>query len=122
MKSIFTSALFLATAFGTVVPTAEKKIDYNGFKLLRVTLPEGASDVRFKIENLAAHILNPGKSNNFDVVISPDKIDALNALVKDSIVINQDVGAALAQEGELRPHGRTLPIHACSCCGLSLES
>lgn len=106
MRYILTSALFLSTAFGTAVPRADEKIDYNGFKLLRVNIPEGASNVRVQIENLAAHILNPGRENNFDVVISPDKVDALKALVTDSIVVNEDVGAALAEEGELKAGSR----------------
>ena len=105
MKSILTSALLLSTAFGTVVPRAGKKVDYNGFKVLRVSSTE---DVKAQIENLAAHVLNPGKSAQLDVVVSPENVDALTALVAESQVLNEDVGAALAEEGEMKAYAGTL--------------
>lgn len=102
MKStILTTALFLSTALGTVVPRAGKKIDYNGFKLVRLALPEASANVQSQIEELAAHVLNPGKLEQLDVVVSPDNVDAINALVADSKVISEDVGAALQEEGEM---------------------
>lgn len=97
--TILTSALLLSsTAFGTVVPKAGKKVDYNGFKVLRVT---STNDVQAQIESLAAHVLNPGKSAEMDVVVAPENVDALTALVAESKVLNEDVGAALAGEGEM---------------------
>lgn len=106
MKSIlFTSALLLATAFGTVVPRAGKKVDYNGFKVLRVASND---DVKAQIQSLAAHVLNPGKSAELDVVVSPENLDALTALVAESKVLNEDVGAALQEEGEVKAYAGTL--------------
>ncbi|CAG5155662.1 uncharacterized protein ALTATR162_LOCUS3773 [Alternaria atra] len=97
--TILTSALLLSsTALGTVVPRAGKKVDYSGFKVLRVSSTDA---VKGKIENLAAHILNPGTSAELDVVVSPENVDALTALVAESKVLNEDVGAALAEEGEM---------------------
>jgi carboxypeptidase A2 len=97
--TILTSALLLSsTALGTVVPRAGKKVDYNGFKVLRVASTDA---VKAEIESLAAHILNPGTSAELDVVVSPENVDALTALVAESKVLNEDVGAALAEEGEM---------------------
>ncbi|EFQ96343.1 hypothetical protein CFE70_003566 [Pyrenophora teres f. teres 0-1] len=97
--TILTSALLLSsTALGTVVPRAGKKVDYNGYKVLRVT---STGDKLAQIESLAAHVLNPGKSAEMDVVVAPENVDALNALVGESKMLNEDVGAALAQEGEM---------------------
>lgn len=97
--TIFTSALLLgSTALGSAVPTAGKKVDYNGFKVLRVSSTDA---VKSQIENLAAHILNPGKSAEMDVVVAPENVAALTALVSESKVINEDVGAALKEEGEM---------------------
>jgi hypothetical protein len=105
MKSnILASALLFSTAFGTVVPRAGQKVDYSGFKVLRVTSTE---DVKDQIENLAAHVLNPGKSASLDVVVSPENVDALTALVSESQIINEDVGAALAEEGEMKAYAGT---------------
>jgi hypothetical protein len=110
MKFILTSALLASTAFGSVVPRAGQKVDYNGFKALRVTLPEGSESVKAQIENLVAHVLNPGKKE-LDVVVAPKDIAALNALVAESKVINEDVGAALAEEGEMQAYAGTSQPH-----------
>jgi carboxypeptidase A2 len=96
--AILTSALLLSTALGTVVPKAPKKVDYSGFKVIRVA---STDDVKAQIEKLAAHILNPGKSAELDVVVSPENVDALTALVSGSTVLNEDVGLALAEEGQM---------------------
>ncbi|KAF2107332.1 hypothetical protein BDV96DRAFT_506507 [Lophiotrema nucula] len=93
--------LFSNLAIGTAVSRAEKKVDYNGFKVLRLALAGKNADVEAKIEKLAAHVLNPGKTNHLDVVVSPDKVDAVAALAVESTVITEDVGAALQEEGEL---------------------
>lgn len=103
MKFVLTSALLASTALASVVPRAGQKVDYNGYKALRVTLPEGAESVRAQIEDLVAHILSPGKKD-LDVVVAPQDIAALNALVTDSIVINEDVGAALKEEGPVQTY------------------
>jgi len=97
--TILTSALLLSsTALGTVVPRVGKKVDYNGFKVLRVA---STDDVKAQIEDLAAHVLNPGQSAEMDVVVAPENVDALTALVAESKVLNEDVGAALEEEGEM---------------------
>jgi hypothetical protein len=110
MKFIITSALLASTAIGSVVPRASQKVDYSGFKALRVTLPEGSESVKAQIENLVAHVLNPGKKE-LDVVVAPKDIAALNALVAESKVINEDVGAALAEEGEMKAYAGTSKSH-----------
>ena len=97
MKFILTSALLASFAFASVVPRDTKKVDYSGFKLLRLENTEG---LEAKIEELSAHVLNPGKSTQLDVVVSPDNVDAISSLAK-SKVINDDVGAILAEEGEM---------------------
>ncbi|KZM20888.1 uncharacterized protein EKO05_0006328 [Ascochyta rabiei] len=97
MKFILTSALLVSSVFASVVPRDNKKIDYSGFKLLRL---ENIKGLEAKIEELSAHVLNPGKSAQLDVVVSPDHIDAINSLA-ESKVINDDVGASLAEEGEM---------------------
>lgn len=108
MKYILTSALLASASFASVVPRAQK-VDYTGFKALRVTLPQGSDSVKAQVENLVAHVLNPGKSE-LDVVVAPQDVEALTALVAESKVINEDVGAALADEGEMGVYaGRSIP-------------
>lgn len=103
MKYFFTSALLASTALGTVVPRAGQKVDYDGFKALRITLPEGADSVKAQIEDLVAHVLNPGKPE-LDVVVAPQDVDAVKALVASSKVINENVGASLKEEGEMKAY------------------
>ncbi|KAF2016953.1 hypothetical protein BU24DRAFT_387829 [Aaosphaeria arxii CBS 175.79] len=101
MKSILLSAFLLPLALSSVVPRAEEKIDYHGFKILRVNVPKGAKDVESKIQELSAHILNPGKSALVDVVVSPENLKALEALSLESTVLTEDVGAVLDEEGPI---------------------
>jgi carboxypeptidase A2 len=105
--AIFTSTLLLSTALGTVVPRAPKKVDYSGFKVIRVASTE---DVKAQIESLAAHVLNPGKSAELDIVVSPQNVDALTALVAGSTVLNEDVGATLAEEGQMSAYAGSCKI------------
>ena len=100
MKFLLPGSLLLATVLGTAVPRASQKIDYTGFKVLRLSLQKADHSIEAQIEKVAAHILNPGKST-LDVVVSPGSVAALKALVPESVVINEDLGASLAEEGEL---------------------
>src|SRR5437773_1432197 len=99
MKPLLFSSLILPLVLGTVVPRAEK-VDYNGYKVLRLSLGEGIVDIGAQIEKLAAHVLNPGKMEHLDVVVAPDNVDAVAALAAESTVLTEDVGAALEEEGE----------------------
>jgi hypothetical protein len=103
MKFLITSALLASTTLGSVVPRSGQKVDYNGFKALRITLPKGSESVKAQVEDLVAHVLNPGKPE-LDVVVAPQDVAALNALVGESKVISEDVGAALADEGEMQTY------------------
>ena len=101
IMKLFPLLLLIEFAIGTAVPQVERKVDYSGFKVLRLALSGKTADVEAKIEKLAAHVLNPGKTDHLDVVVSPDKADAIAALAVESTVITEDVGAALEEEGEL---------------------
>lgn len=118
--TILTFALLLSsTALGTVVPRAGKKVDYNGFKVLRVA---STDDVKAQIENLAAHVLNPGQSAEMDVVVAPENVDALTALVTESKVLNEDVGAALEEEGQMSVYAGLSHASFFQCCILTKDS
>lgn len=101
MKSLLLTSLLLPHVLAAVVPRAEEKIDYSGFKVMRLTLAEKNEDLEAQIEELSAHLLNPGKSAVLDVVVSPENVEAISALPVETTVINEDVGAALEEEGEM---------------------
>ncbi|RKL50668.1 Metallocarboxypeptidase A [Fusarium proliferatum] len=96
MRSSLLLAL-LPLAVATAVPSS-KKVDYNGFKSLRVTLSKGAKNAVAEINKLSATILNPGAKEELDIVVSPDNIDAVTKIASDTTVLVEDVGAALAEE------------------------
>jgi hypothetical protein len=85
----------LPLALATAVPSS-KKVDYNGFKSLRVTLPKGADAEA--INKLAATILNPGAGEELDIVVAPENVDKVTKLASDATVLVEDVGAVLAKE------------------------
>ncbi|KAM0304161.1 hypothetical protein ACHAPM_002233 [Fusarium culmorum] len=93
MRSFLLALLPLALA--TAVPSS-KKVDYNGFKSLRVTLPKGADAEA--INKLAATILNPGAGEELDIVVAPENVAKVKKLASDATVLVEDVGAVLAKE------------------------
>jgi len=101
MKSLLLLGSLVSYTYSAVVPKAEEQVDYSGFKVVRLALPEANSDIEIRIEELAAHVLNPGKSSHLDVVVAPNSLNALTALVPESSIINEDVGAAFSEEGGL---------------------
>lgn len=95
--SILSAAGFCTLALATVVPKSTK-VDYNGFKGLRITLAEDAEGVADQISELAAAILNPGSKEKLDVVASPENVDAISQLAVNTTVLVEDIGAAFAEE------------------------
>ena len=98
MKSLILASILLPFAFAGVVPQIEKKVDYAGFKVLRLTLANKNAKLEAKIDELTAHVLNPGKAEFLDVVVSPANVDAVVALAVKSVVINENVGLPLEKE------------------------
>jgi hypothetical protein len=101
MKSFLLLAPLISSVCCIILPKADQKIDYSGFKVLRLALPEANSTIEAQIDSLATHVLNPGKRSHLDVVVAPEKVKALTALVPSSHVVNEDVGAALSEEGAM---------------------
>ena len=95
MKSLILALVPLALA--SAVPSS-KKVDYNGFKSLRVTLPKGSDEDLAAINKLAATILNPGAGEELDIVVSPENVDKVTKIASDATVLVEDVGAVLAEE------------------------
>jgi len=97
MRASIVSAIALVPlALGATVPRSTK-VDYNGFKGLRITLPESDADVVEQINELAATVLNPGSKDKLDVVVSPENLDAISQLANTTILV-EDIGAAFAEE------------------------
>ncbi|POS74929.1 carboxypeptidase A4 [Diaporthe helianthi] len=100
MKSLLISSLLLPLATAVALPERDAKVDYTGYKALRVDVGSDET-VAAQVSQLAAHVLNPGNTGAVDVVVAPDTVSALEALGVSSTVLDEDVGASLASEGEL---------------------
>jgi hypothetical protein len=100
MKSTGFLAALLPAVLAAAVPRSEK-VDYAGYLGLRVTAPENAVGFEDKINDLAVHIMNPGEGAQLDVVVAPDNVDAIASISASTEVLIEDVGAVLAEEGDL---------------------
>ncbi|KAI1257137.1 hypothetical protein MGN70_000176 [Eutypa lata] len=94
------SITLLPLALGTTVPRPGK-VDYAGYQSLRITIPDNAGGLEEQIENIAAHVLNPGHTTHIDAVVAADKVNSIKSLAPDVEVLVDDVGAAIAEEGDL---------------------
>lgn len=98
MKASVLSALaLLPLAFGAALPKP-KKVDYTGFKGIRVNVPEDDQEARHQISKLAASVLNPGSHEALDIVVSPENVDAVLRLAANTTILVEDIGAAFAEE------------------------
>ncbi|KAF4976573.1 hypothetical protein FZEAL_6773 [Fusarium zealandicum] len=98
MKSSLLSVIaLLPLALGTAVPSS-KKVDYTGFKSLRITLSDDSEDAAAQVNKLAATILNPGSQDELDIVVSPENVEAVKKFTTKSTVLVEDVGAVFAEE------------------------
>ena len=90
-----------ASALAATVPSQPGKVDYAGHQSLRITIPEDARGIEEQIEAIAARVLDPGHRGHVDAVVAADKVDAVKSLTSDVEVLIEDVGAAIAEEGDL---------------------
>ncbi|KAG8628761.1 hypothetical protein KVT40_002626 [Elsinoe batatas] len=89
--AIWSSLAALATA--SVLPR-EPKVDYTGFKAFRVT-----GDAKAIHESTRQfHLSQISSAEEVDVVVSPAKLAAFKALGLNSTVVDEDLGASIAQE------------------------
>lgn len=100
MKSSLISTLLLPLVAAVALPEEEVKVDYTGYKVFRVDVGSDAM-VSAEVSQLAAHVLNPGSTGAVDVVVAPDSVSALEGLGLNSTVLDEDLGASIAAEGEI---------------------
>lgn len=98
MKSFLISSLLLPLVAAVALPERAAKVDYTGYKILRVNLASEA--IAKKVEQLASHILTPGNKQVVDVVVPPESVPVLEDLGVTSTVLDDDLGASIAAEGE----------------------
>jgi hypothetical protein len=101
MRFSFLLAAVIPLARASVFPREETKVDYSGYQALRVALPEDGGDLEGVLSDLATHVINPGQTDRIDVVVDADTVEAVKSLAPDAEVIVEDLGAAIAEEGDV---------------------
>ncbi|PKS05657.1 hypothetical protein jhhlp_008176 [Lomentospora prolificans] len=103
MKSSFWPLLLLPFASASAARRAEKsaRIDYSGFKGLRVKVPQGQNplEVENDLADLIAHVVDFGHGEHMDVVVAAENVESITQLLDTEIIV-EDVGAVIAEEGE----------------------
>ena len=99
MKVFLWSSFLLPLASAAAI---SGKVNYDGYKLFRVSTA-GNSTLEDKLAKVAAHVLNPGRTPEIDILVAPDQVDAFNALNVESTTLQEDFGSVLALEGPLVP-------------------
>ncbi|KAJ0159417.1 Metallocarboxypeptidase A-like protein [Colletotrichum tanaceti] len=96
--SLLSGAALVTFALGGSLPNVTK-VDYSGFKALRLSLPEGAADLTDQINELATAILNSDAGGStLDVVSSPENVDAISRLAANTTILVEDMSASFAEE------------------------
>ncbi|KAH8673720.1 hypothetical protein BX600DRAFT_433335 [Xylariales sp. PMI_506] len=92
------SAASLAAA--VVIPQADSKVNYDGYKMFRVQAPEGLNVLETQLSGLTDTIsVQPcSHGNHLDVVVPEHELAAFEALNMDAEVVHDDLGAAIAEE------------------------
>lgn len=101
---LFSVALALASfASATVISSRGGKVNYDGYKVFRVDASEGLNVVEEKIAALSALALH-GHEDHWDVAVAPDNVAAFEASELSAQLLTEDLGAAIATEGEIQPY------------------
>ncbi|KAK0383974.1 hypothetical protein NLU13_8063 [Sarocladium strictum] len=74
------------------------RVSYDGFKVFRVHSDDG-EDLREKVADLNTVEMTCGHTDHLDVAISPDDLEAFEALGLEFDTIVDDLGVDLAEEG-----------------------
>ncbi|KAI0128689.1 zinc carboxypeptidase [Xylariales sp. AK1849] len=93
-------------AFAAVVPEASSKVNYDGYTLFHVEATEGTFALQGQIAPLADSIALQGctHDDHLDVAVPEHEVEAFQALNLNAKVIHEDLGAAIAEEGDLVPY------------------
>ncbi|OLN97556.1 Metallocarboxypeptidase A [Colletotrichum chlorophyti] len=94
--SLLTAAFLPVVSVAAALLTA--KMNYNGFKSLRIALSENAEGVVERINQLATTVLGPESQNGIDIIVSPENIDAIHQLDVNTTVLIEDIGKAITRQ------------------------
>ncbi|KAK6065620.1 zinc carboxypeptidase [Seiridium cupressi] len=102
------SAASLASA--VVIPETSGKVNYDGYKLFHVDMPADATEGLSTLYNLGSSLTDTVKlqgcnhDDHLDFAVPEHELDAFNALALNGSLVEEDLGAAIAAEGDLVPY------------------
>lgn len=89
----------------TITPRGPR-VSYDGYRVYRVNTHHDVASVESQLAHLRLVNFNPGTTDHIDLAVSPEDIDAFDALGLDAAVVHQNLGKDIDSEGPLRPYVR----------------
>lgn len=98
MRFIIAAHFLLSLALGTALPTREETVNYDGYKVYRVTTGENLTTVQDELSNFSFQPWNIDVSKYMDIAISPEQIEDFESLNLDKALMHEDLGADIKAE------------------------
>lgn len=98
MRSFLAAPFIFALASAAALRPREEKIDYDGFKVYRITTGDNLAAVQEQLSDFALQPWNIDVAHFMDVAVSPDQIEKFEALKLDTSVMHEDLGADIKAE------------------------
>ena len=104
MKILLFSNLFLSLVSAVAVPGATGKVNYDGYKVVRL---QSSAQVKSMIQGLSLKTWNGAAKDDGEVdVVIPPGVKAFDGM--DMQVMHEDLGASIAQEAKYDAYAGTL--------------
>jgi len=116
MKPLAALTGLLALAEAAATPAAERKVSYDGYKVVRLAVGDQAARLNGIVADLGLSTwkgaAKPG--GLADVVVPPDRVGEFEALTADldATTMHDDLGASMADEGVFRNYAGLSPPSA----------
>lgn len=98
MKLTLFACLFSLASAAVIGARDEDVINYDGFKVYRITTGENLASVQEQLSGLDLLTWNIDLSQHMDIAISPDQVSNFEALNLEATVMHDDLGADIAAE------------------------
>jgi carboxypeptidase A4 len=94
-----------AAALSLALPFVAAQVSYEGYKAFHIDAHGDYEGLESSLEGLEYVSLScESNHKTLDIAVSPASLEAFDALQLDATIITEDVGAHIAEEGELEPY------------------
>jgi hypothetical protein len=107
-------------ALSLALPFVAARVSYDGYKAFHIDAHGDYEGLESSLEGLEYVSLScESNHETLDIAVSPASLEAFDALQLDATIIAEDVGAHIAEEGELEPYEckivQLISRHALTC-------